>query len=398
MLHPPIRPAGLCAAAFALVTLLPAALVAQRGVPAPTNVIVVGSGASATVSWTPVASRGVTYRVLRGLDAAKPGADLGSPTARPSMVDPKVEPGATYFYQVIAVYDNGTTGAAAPVAFTVPAAAIKPAGPAAKSAVAPSAVALPVQLKTMKAELSGQMLPMARASAALANSGILSEFTRKCNPTQSAGGPSPSSFTLQEETPGGPRFYWPAVPGAVAYVVDRAVDGTTSWKLAGTTCGSPNAIRSQTYTNGESRVFFEDISGGVVAGTTYVYRVKAFGAAGEMGWNSTRWTAPHAPPPQWQPTVVTGSTAKLAFVFPGGFGRNSSFLADAWKLTASDGRSWTGRVNYYNNTSPIFVTVLGLPVGTHTFTLTAEWSQAFDPALPRVTATSSAQTTVTIKI
>ena len=33
-----------------------------------------------------------------------------------------MEPGATYFYQVVAVYDDGTVAAAAPVGFTVPSA------------------------------------------------------------------------------------------------------------------------------------------------------------------------------------------------------------------------------------------------------------------------------------
>ena len=71
-------------------------------------------------------------------------------------------------------------------------------------------------------------------------------------------------------------------------------------------------------------------------------------------------------------------------------------MADEWVLTASDSRTWGG--TFVDPLFPISVSVLGLPVGTHTFTLTAKWIRDWDPRLPRVMATASAQTTVTIKI
>src|SRR3990172_2903060 len=92
---------------------------AQESSP-PTNVTVVGAVGSATVAWTPVSGRGVTYRVLRSPSAKERGRDLPPPITMASFVDPKVEPGMTYFYQVIAGYRDGTAAAAEPVGFTVP--------------------------------------------------------------------------------------------------------------------------------------------------------------------------------------------------------------------------------------------------------------------------------------
>jgi hypothetical protein len=102
-----------------MVMLLPAPLLAQRGTPGPTNVTVVSNGSTATVSWTPVESPGVVYRVLRAPNDADRGIDLTDPIEGVSFEDGKVELGATYFYQVVAVLADGTLAAAAPVAFTM---------------------------------------------------------------------------------------------------------------------------------------------------------------------------------------------------------------------------------------------------------------------------------------
>lgn len=122
MRYPLIRRACLSAAAVALVILLPATLMAQKGELGPTNVTVVSNGTSANVSWTPVSSRGVTYRVLRAPDARQRGVDLTDPIDGATFEDAKVESGATYFYQVVALYADGTVAAAAPVGFTLPSA------------------------------------------------------------------------------------------------------------------------------------------------------------------------------------------------------------------------------------------------------------------------------------
>jgi hypothetical protein len=102
-----------------LVMLLPASLLAQKGAPGPTNVTVVSNGSTATVSWTPVESRGMLYRVLRAPNETERGIDLTDPIEGVTFEDGKVEPGVTYFYQVVAVLADGTLAAAAPVAFTM---------------------------------------------------------------------------------------------------------------------------------------------------------------------------------------------------------------------------------------------------------------------------------------
>ncbi len=393
MFHTLICRAGIGAATIGLLGALPAPVAAQRGGLPPTNVTVTAAATGVTVAWSGVRGKGVTYRVLRALDARAPGVDLTAPIGTTSFADSRVVAGTAYFYQVVAVYADGTTGTALPVAFTLPARAPGPAN-------------FPSGARSLG--LSGKILPLAQSSGGLARSAILTALDSylKCDPAQPLPGPSPSSFFLDWNEPGGPTIGWPEVAGAVAYVVDRAVDGTDNWKMAGTTCGSPNAIRRMAAGPTSYVIEFHDFSGGIVPNTPYVYRVKAFSASGEMGWNSTRWTAPPAPAPTWLPTVITGSTAKLRFEFLNLDDWNKGAppappvtpirMPDQWILTASDGRSWTGLFVLPGVESS--VSVLGLPVGTYTFTLTAQWIQNWDPRMPRVTATSSTQATVTIKI
>lgn len=119
MLNKKVLRTRVAAVAMMLLMLLPAPLLAQRGVPGPTNVTVVSNGSTATVSWTPVESRGVLYRVLRAPNDADRGIDLTDPLEAVTFEDGKVELGATYFYQVVAVLADGTLAAAAPVAFTM---------------------------------------------------------------------------------------------------------------------------------------------------------------------------------------------------------------------------------------------------------------------------------------
>lgn len=117
-----IRKLGTAATAL-FIMLLPTVLWAQKGELAPTNVSAVASGSGANVSWTPVSGRGVTYRVLRAPNEKERGVDLTDPISSAGFQDVKLEPGVTYFYQIVALYDDGTLAAAAPLAFTMPSAA-----------------------------------------------------------------------------------------------------------------------------------------------------------------------------------------------------------------------------------------------------------------------------------
>ena len=97
---------------------LPPGLAAQA---APTNVTAVDTRGAVTVSWTGVRTE-VTYRVLRSPDQKSPGQDLTRPLAPGtiSFLDATVAPGTTYFYQVIAVYGDGTLGASVPIQYLTP--------------------------------------------------------------------------------------------------------------------------------------------------------------------------------------------------------------------------------------------------------------------------------------
>jgi hypothetical protein len=89
---------------------------------APTNVTAVDTKGAVTISWTGVRTE-VTYRVLRALDQKSPGQDLTRPLAPGtiSYLDSGVTPGTTYFYQVVAVYGDGTQGASLPIQYLTPA-------------------------------------------------------------------------------------------------------------------------------------------------------------------------------------------------------------------------------------------------------------------------------------
>jgi len=97
----------------------PTALLARQN-PAPSGVRVQGTGTSVTISWAPLELSGITYRVLRALDARTTGTDLTSPVTAASFVDATTSPATTYYYQVVAVYRRENV-ASVPVAFTTPA-------------------------------------------------------------------------------------------------------------------------------------------------------------------------------------------------------------------------------------------------------------------------------------
>ena len=182
------------------------------------------------------------------------------------------------------------------------------------------------------------------ASAALANSVIMKEFTRVCNPAQSAGGPAPTAFVRYKNDPGLTAFSWPQVPGAVAYVVNRAIDGTTDWKVAGKRAAARTAFDCADLDLISTRCILMMFLEESIPNTTYVYQVQAFGASGEMGWNSTRWTSYAAPDPAWKPAGSSRRDRQFAFIFPVSPGHSASDAADEWKLVGTDGRTWNGTV------------------------------------------------------
>ncbi len=241
--YPLIRRAGFAAAISVLLTPLPAPLAAQRGAAAPTNVTVVGTGSSATVTWTPVERRGVTYRVLRADQVKETGVDITRPVEVAPVVDPKVEPGRTYFYQVIAVYPDGATTAAAPVGFTVPAPAL--GGEAIRAAqpiirMAPRSPPPPTAV-------TGVAVTGTTASATVSwqpTTGAVSYTVTRSTPD----GFAPKTFTglttvsWKDDGPGGIGF---VVAGTYGYQVTAilpdgsSVSGQANWTRPNPTCAAP---------------------------------------------------------------------------------------------------------------------------------------------------------------
>jgi hypothetical protein len=175
----------------------------KGGAAAPSNVTVVGGATSVLVSWTPVSSRGVTYRVLRALDSGAPGVDLTTPLDAASFVDGRVAPGTTYFYQVVAMYPDGTVGAAAPVALTFV------GGTIVQPAALPSRAA---------GGVSGQ--PVAPAPSAMAAR----------PPLIPVAGPAPTGVAVTG-TPLVARLTWNAMPNAQRYAVWRGEGAGVSVEL-----------------------------------------------------------------------------------------------------------------------------------------------------------------------
>jgi len=249
-------------------------------------------------------------------------------------------------------------------------------------------------------QFSGQMLPLQPMPPGMQPAiGALTNRLRTavCNPPQGTGGPGPTAF--YDANTGWPSFSWEAVPGAVAYQVERAVDGTNNWVLAGSTCGSPDAIREDLST-GRPYIVFQDIAGGLRSGETYVYKVNAIGAKGEVGWNSVRWNASSALEPRFETVVIAGSTVTLTMSLLAGYtlgGCVSSSTPLEVAVTAAYGLN--RNVTLGTACSPLLpqVVVYGVPIGTHTFTASAHWLQSLDPAMPRVMLTTSRDTVITIK-
>jgi hypothetical protein len=98
--------------------------------------------------------------------------------------------------------------------------------------------------------------------------------------------PSPASVTVS----------WPKVPGAVAYTVEREnYTGFGPVVSLGATCATAVAFTGFMVQAGRpplAKIYFEDRSGGLVVGSTYRYRVTAFGPAGQKGSKTGVWLVP----------------------------------------------------------------------------------------------------------
>ncbi len=130
-----------------------------------------------------------------------------------------------------------------------------------------------------------------------------------CAPPQPTAGPAPDSVYVSGQGGSGPpptppavTLTWTRVAGAVAYTVERE-DALRFGPVTtlGTTCTNPQSFTfwypkptampsgQVLYVNqGANRLILRD-SGPLVAGSTYRYRVTAFGPAGQKGWKASAW-------------------------------------------------------------------------------------------------------------
>ena len=239
----------------------------------PSNVTAVAGASSVQVSWTPIALRGMTYRVLRSPDAVKLGVDLTAPITVATFLDGKVIAGASYFYQVIAVYADGTTGAAAPVGVTLAAAPIvqtalttstptlAPATTTTSTSLIPAAGAAPTGVVVtgtpLVAHLAWNAMPNAQRYAVWRGEGtsvsvevtpagftgtqfqsvvpdprvtyrfaVVAYYSNgtsaEAPPVEFTSPPmkNPTPFTVRDQGQGLVAFQWRAVTGAVSYRLD----------------------------------------------------------------------------------------------------------------------------------------------------------------------------------
>ncbi len=317
------RSAGVAALlTLAVIGMGPGFLSAQRdplsksGAPGPSKVTVVGGATSVLVSWTPVESPGVTYRVLRGLDARAQGVDITRPVDIASVVDPNVVPGTTYFYQVVAVYPDGTTGAAASVVITFAGAGI------AQPAALPTGVG------------KGQPVGVAPIPP-----GNLTPITPQ--PGRLPPGPPPQAVTVSG-IPLVARLAWKATPNASRYAVYRN-DGT-----------GPSVERTPA---GFTGIQFQDQLPD--PRPTYMYTVVAYYADGTWGESPA---VPFISPPLVNPAGFTASHLG---------GGNVAFKWQVVPGAAQYRLDGPGLPNTGRHQTATAVTIAGIPPGPGTWKVTA---------------------------
>jgi hypothetical protein len=147
------------------------------------------------------------------------------------------------------------------------------------------------------------------------------------------------------------------------------VQGSNTWTLAGTTCGTPTLIAGMSH--GTTVLSFSDGLGGIVPGTTYLYRVTALAATGEVGIGTVAWQAPAAATIRWLSATAVGSTVTLKWRYEPP-AANASPAPHRFRLTAPYGLTQLTS-NFCGGVGGCSLVVAGVPSGTHQFTVTGEW-------------------------
>lgn len=220
---------------------LPGALAAQKQPAPPTNVNA-GLDPSGAVLITWVGPRAkVQYRVLRAPDPKLAGTDLTQPLdpGTVAFVDPAAAPGTTYFYQVVAVYPDGSQGASPPVQFATRPAAVQAvaAAPAVPlTVVAPVTRAASATIAAAPVALAPQAAPLtsvapARAAAIAATPVTLAPPAAPSTPVAPAGraaiatppvalaGPAPQNVHVGPASPMVHTLTWWSLSGVAGFNV-----------------------------------------------------------------------------------------------------------------------------------------------------------------------------------
>jgi hypothetical protein len=212
-----------------------------------------------------------------------------------------------------------------------------------------------------------------------------------CAPTQTSPGRGPSAVGLGGwQSPVGASLTWTEVFGAVGYVVDRGTTASGAQTPIASTCANPGFFQSSpNSTTGLKDFVFRDQSGGIAQRTTYTYVVHAYFSGGGTGWNSVQWTSPTVPSLRIYAATVTGSTVKLKWDMPSVDPNTNKYVASPtdFLITSDYGFSLVKSRGSFTGCG-CYVDVLGVPIGNHTFTITARWP-------PDVTSARTTGATVT---
>jgi hypothetical protein len=299
--------------------------------PGPLNAKAVAtSPTSAAVSWDPaVAIRAYTVD-RRPVDNSTCCASQSGLISTNGWNDGSLQSGVTYAYTISVLYTDGRVGST-------------------EVWVTPPMPSVSVPLSAV------------RGATLLA--------TQPCTPTNKPG-PQPT-IRATWQSPAGLTMAWTNV--GANYAIHRAPEGTTNWTFVGSTCGGPSPV-TQVVTNGVVAEYtVRDVSGGVSG--KQVYRVTAVGGSGETGWNTIHWTPTCRTAPTFTSASANGSTVTLSWSRAGSCDTWSTIppSSDPSSITITSSYGYVRTTGYASTTMSIW----GVPLGTHTFTLTALWSPDF---------------------
>jgi len=171
-----------------------------------------------------------------------------------------------------------------------------------------------------------------------------------CTPMEESGGPPPGAVIGTPWSATSLSVGWDAVGGAVAYKLERAPLGGSTWTDLGCLPSSQTAYGDKTDTS---------LPATILPAGTYTYKVTAYQSNGASGWNSTRVTLGRMANPWGLTFTRTGNQVKLCWSF------NGSAQApepNRFLITSSYGTNFSADGHLSR-----CATVYGVPDGTQVF-------------------------------